>query len=557
MSNFWHKSYPKGVRTSIDVSEYCSVMELIEYSFGTFPDAPAFTNMGTTIDYKRIELLSRKFACFLLEDLALKKGDRVAIMMPNLLQYPICLFGILRAGLVVVNINPLYTARELKEQLIDSEAETIIVVENSAHLLQSVISDTSIKNVITTEVGDFLKRPKSYLVNFMVKNVMKMVPRWHINGAWSLREIVTSKVQSDICFPQIYRSDLALLQYTGGTTGRTKGAELTHGNLIANILQVREWAGAVLKEGAETIVTAIPLYHIFSLTVNCFLVSSIGGHNLLITNPRDRRGFIRELMRYKFTKFTGVNTLFKALVDSPKFAKVDFSGLNFTMAGGMSLDRSVSKKWREITGSPLIEGYGLSESSPVVCISPVALKDYNGYVGLPIPSTGLKIIDKDGEHLDCGLIGEICISGPQLMQGYWKKPKETAEAMTSDGYFKTGDLGYITKEGYVKLVDRKKDLIIVSGFNVYPSEIEAVISDHPLVKEVAAVGVRDEKRGEVVKIFVVRENDTLSKDDLKMFCRQRLTAYKVPKQIEFYSELPKSNVGKVLRRKLKKEEVFA
>lgn len=551
MTKIWHKHYDSGVPTEINPNEYSSINDVLEMAFNKYKTRPAFHNMGTTISYKDLELQSRKFASFLQNDLRLQKGDRVAIMMPNILQYPIALFGILRAGMVAVNVNPLYTARELEHQLKDSEARAIVIFANSASVLEKIIDNTSVKDVILTEIGDLLKFPKNHIVNFVIKNVKKMVPPFNLPKSISFKACLEGADPEKFKRPDVKHADHAFLQYTGGTTGVAKGAILTHKNIVSNMIQARSWIKNVANEGGEIIITPLPLYHIFSLTANCFIFSSIGALNVLITNPRDIPGFIKELHKWKFTAITGVNTLFNGLLNNPEFAKIDFSSLKLTLGGGMAVQKVVADRWRQVTGRPLIEAYGLTETSPAACINPMTLKEYNGFIGLPIPSTDVEIKDDNGKSLALGEIGEICIKGPQIMDGYWKRPEETAKVMTSDGFFKTGDLGFMTEEGFVKIVDRKKDMILVSGFNVYPNELEDVICQHPKILECAAIGIPDEKSGEAVKIFVVKKDESLSEDEVLKFCRENLTSYKVPRQVEFRKELPKSNVGKILRKDLR------
>lgn len=551
MTKIWHKAYDAGIPYEINPNEYSSINELLEVGFTKFKENPAFHNMGTTLSYGEIDNLSRKFASYLQNDLGLKKGDRVAIMMPNILQYPVALFGILRAGMVAVNVNPLYTARELEHQLKDAQVSAIVIFANSAHVLEKIVKNTPVKHVIVTQIGDFLKFPKNYIVNFVIKKVKKMVPDFSLPGMLDFRECVMSGNPDKFKKPEVNLEDTAFLQYTGGTTGVAKGAILTHKNIVANMIQARAWIKNFITDGQEIIITPLPLYHIFSLTANCFIFGSIGALNVLITNPRDIPGFIKELHKFKFTAFTGVNTLFNGLLNNPEFKKVDFSSLKLTLGGGMAVQKTVAERWKQVTGRPLIEAYGLTETSPAACINPMTLKEYNGYIGLPIPSTDVEIKDDNGKTLPIGEIGEICIKGPQVMAGYYNRADETAKVMTADGFFKTGDLGYMTEEGYFKIVDRKKDMILVSGFNVYPNELEDVIVQHPKVLECAAIGVADEKSGEVVKIFVVKKDESLTQDELMKFCRENLTSYKVPKAIEFRQELPKSNVGKILRKDLR------
>lgn len=551
MTKIWHKAYDSGIPHEINPEEYSSINEMLEIGFKKYAKLPAFHNMGTTLSYEEIERLSRKFASYLQNDLRLQKGDRVALMMPNILQYPVALFGVLRAGMIAVNVNPLYTARELEHQLKDADVSAIVMFANSAHVLEKVLDHTPVKHVIVTQIGDFLKFPKNYIVNFVIKNVKKMVPPFSLPNMLDFKSCVESGDETKYNKPVIKPSDIAFLQYTGGTTGVAKGAILTHRNIVANMVQARAWIKNYITEGKEIIITPLPLYHIFSLTANCFIFNSIGALNVLITNPRDIPGFVKELSKWKFTAFTGVNTLFNGLLNNEDFKKLDFSSLRLTLGGGMAVQKSVAERWKQVTGKPLIEAYGLTETSPAACINPMTLKDYNGYIGLPIPSTEVEIKDDDNKTIAVGEIGEICIKGPQVMAGYYNRPEETAKVMTSDGFFKTGDLGYMTEEGFVKIVDRKKDMILVSGFNVYPNELEDVIVHHPKVLECAAIGIPDEKSGEVVKLFVVKKDESLTQEELMKYCREHLTSYKVPKQIEFRQELPKSNVGKILRKDLR------
>lgn len=551
MTKIWHKAYDTGVPFEINPQEYASINELLEVSFKKFDTHPAFHCMGTTLSYSEIELLSRKFASYLMNDLKLKKGDRVALMMPNILQYPIALFGVLRAGLVAVNVNPLYTARELEHQLKDSGAQAIVLFANSAHVLEKIIGNTSVKHVMVTEIGDFLRFPKNYIVNFVIKKVKKMVPDFSLPNKLNFKECVLKGDANTFKKPEVNSNDTAFLQYTGGTTGVAKGAILTHKNIVANMVQARAWIKNFIADGKEIIITPLPLYHIFSLTANCFVFSSVGALNILITNPRDIPGFVKELSKWKFTAFTGVNTLFNGLLNNEEFKKLDFSSLKLTLGGGMAVQKAVAERWRQVTGHPLIEAYGLTETSPAACINPMTLKEYNGFIGVPIPSTDVEIKDDNGKTVPIGEIGELCIRGPQVMSGYYNRPDETEKVMTNDGFFKTGDLGFMTEQGFVKIVDRKKDMILVSGFNVYPNELEDVIVGHPKVLECAAIGMPDEKSGEVVKIFVVKKDESLTSEELMKFCRENLTSYKIPKAIEFRKELPKSNVGKILRKDLR------
>ncbi len=552
MNHPWFKHYEQGVPHEIDLNKYKSIVEVIEESFKKFPDHDAFYCMGKTFTYEEMDLLSRKFASHLQNNLNLQKGDRVALMMPNILQYPIALFGILRAGMVAVNVNPLYTQRELEHQLKDSNAKAIIIFENSASILQEALPNTNIEHVMVTAIGDFLNFPKNLLVNFVIRNVKKMVPAWNIGIAKSFKSELFNANPDQYKPVELNHEDIAFLQYTGGTTGVSKGAILTHGNIVANILQAGEWIDKQIdKDASEIIITPLPLYHIFSLTANLFIFSSIGALNVLITNPRDIPGFVKELKNFKFTAFTGVNTLFNALLDNEEFHNIDFSALKLTLGGGMAVQKAVAERWKEVTKKPLIEAYGLTETSPAACINPLNQQDYNGKIGVPISSTICTIKDDEGNDLNTGDVGEICIKGPQVMQGYWQRPEETAKCMTSDGYFRTGDIGYMDEEGYFQIVDRKKDMILVSGFNVFPNEVEEVLVTHPKVFEAAVVGVPDDKSGEAVKAFIVKKDDTLTEDEIKSFCREELTGYKIPRHYEFRADLPKSNVGKILRKDLR------
>jgi long-chain acyl-CoA synthetase len=551
VEKIWLKSYPPGVPAEIDVNEFSSVADIAEKSCERFRRLPAFSNMGVTLSYDDVDRQSSQFAAYLQQVLKLDRGERVAIMMPNLLQYPVALFGTLRAGLTVVNTNPLYTARELEHQLNDSGARVIVILENFAHTLQQVLSRTQIKTVITTQIGDLLPFPKSLLVNLVVKHLKKMVPAWEIPSTITFKRALELGAGEQLQPMELNHEDVAFLQYTGGTTGVAKGAVLTHGNMVANLQQASAWLKPVCKEGAEKIITALPLYHIFSLTANGLTFMKYGGENVLITNPRDFAGFVKELSKVKFTAITGVNTLFNALLNTAGFDKLDFSSLHLTLGGGMAVQEAVAKRWRNVTKVPLIEAYGLTETSPAACINPLDLKDYNHSIGLPVPSTEVCYRDDEGKDVAQGEVGELCIRGPQVMRGYWNRPDETDKVLDSQGWLRTGDMGYMDPQGFCFIVDRKKDMILVSGFNVYPNEIEDVVAQHEGVLEVAAVGVNDERCGEVVKIVVVRKNPELTESDLISYCKERLTGYKVPKKVEFRDELPKTNVGKILRRALR------
>ena len=555
MEKVWLKEYPPGVPAEIDLSEFASLKDILEKSCRRFAESPAYSNMGVTLPYREVDRLSRDFGAYL-QGLGLGKGERVAIMMPNVLQYPIALFGALRAGLIVVNVNPLYTPRELEHQLKDSGATTIVIVENFAHTLQEVLDQTPVKTVIMTQLGDLFPFLKRMLVNFVVKRVKKLVPAWSIPGAIPFRQALSEGAARTLMDVPLNHDDLAFLQYTGGTTGVAKGAMLSHGNLVANLQQASAWLSSGFKLGEETAIAPLPLYHVFSLTVNGLAFMKTGVHNILITNPRDMPGFVKELGKVRFTAMIGVNTLYNGLLHAPGFDRLDFSALKLSGAGGMAVQRAVAENWRRVTGTPLIEGYGLTETSPLATCNPLTLPEYNGSIGLPLPSTELSIRDDDNRELGIGQdqVGEICIRGPQVMRGYWQRPDETAKVMTEDGYLRTGDIGYVDERGYVRIVDRKKDMILVSGFNVYPNEIEDVVVHHSGVLEAAAVGVPDEKTGEAVKLVVVKKDPALTAEALIEHCRQHLTAYKVPRRVEFRTELPKSNVGKILRRLLREEQ---
>jgi long-chain acyl-CoA synthetase len=551
MEKVWLKSYPPGVPAEIDVDAFRSIGDMFEQSCQRFGDRTAYVNMGKSISYREMETASAHFGAYLQHELKLPRGARVALMMPNLLQYPVAMYGVLRAGYTVVNCNPLYTSRELEHQLKDSGAEVIVIVDNFAHTLQHALPKTDIKHVVVTRLGDMLGGVKGTLVNLVVKYVKKMVPAWSIPGHTRFNDVLAAGAGHALDPVDVGHEDIAYLQYTGGTTGVAKGAVLTHRNVIANLQQAHAWIKPFLSEGAETIITALPLYHIFSLTANCLTFFKIGAVNVLITNPRDIPGFVKELGKVKFTAITGVNTLFNALLHHPDFAKLDFSPLHITLGGGMAVQQAVAEKWREVTGKPLVEAYGLTETSPAVCINPLDLKEFNHSIGLPISSTDISIRNDDGKEVALGQPGELCVKGPQVMRGYWHRDEETTKAMTADGYLRTGDVATVDAEGFVRIVDRKKDMILVSGFNVYPNEVEDVVAAHPGVLEVAAVGVPSEHSGEAVKVFVVRKDPALTKEALIHFCRENLTGYKVPHLVEFREELPKTNVGKILRRALR------
>ena len=547
----WLAQYPAGVPAQIDVDEYPSIVSVLERAIASYHDRPAFANLGKVLTYADIDRLSARFAAYLLGELKLKKGDRVAIMMPNCLQYPLATFGILRAGLTVVNVNPMYTPRELRHQLIDSGANAIVVLDNFGSTVQEVIADTPLKQVITTGLGDMLPFPKGAIVNFVLKHVKKMVPDYDIPGAIRFRDALILGQLQKLPPVAIDPEDIAFLQYTGGTTGVAKGAMLTHRNLVANMQQAAAWVRSNVKLGEEIMITALPLYHIFSLTANGLVFMKFGALNYLITNPRDMAGFVRELSKIPFTAITGVNTLFNGLLNTPGFDKVDFSHLRLTLGGGMAVQRAVAERWKQVTGCTLVEAYGLTETSPAACINPMDLAEYNGAIGLPVPSTDACLKDEDGRLVPVGEVGELCIKGPQVMRGYWHRPEETANVIDGDGWLHTGDMARMDEKGFFYIVDRKKDMILVSGFNVYPNEVEDVIALMPGVLEVAAVGVPDEKSGEAVKVVIVRKDPLLTAEQVKAHARENLTGYKHPKYVEFRTELPKTNVGKILRRELR------
>jgi len=552
VEKIWIKNYPKGVPAEIDVNEYASVRDLFEESAAKYATRPSFTCMGKSISFGELDTLSAAFGAWL-QGLGCKKGARIALMMPNVLQYPICLFGTLRAGCTVVNVNPLYTARELEHQLKDSGAEVLVCVENFAHIVAEVIGHTKVRQVVVTSIGELLGL-KGILVDFVLRHVKKMVPKFSLPGSIRLSDALADGRRRSLERIALGHEDIAFLQYTGGTTGVAKGAMLVNRNIVANMLQARSWVAPMLDANRrEVIITPLPLYHIFSLTANCLVFMSVGGENVLIPNPRDIPGFVKEMAKFRFTALTGVNTLFNALVNNADFAKLDFSSLRITLGGGMAVQEAVALKWKQVTGHPLIEAYGLTETSPAVTINPLDLPAYNGSIGLPIPSTELTLRDDAGNDVPLGQPGEICVRGPQVMAGYWQRPDETAKVMDKDGWFATGDIGVMDDRGFVRIVDRKKDMILVSGFNVYPNEIEGVLAGHPGILECAAIGVPDKKSGEAVKLFIVKKDPSLTAEAVMQFCRENLTGYKVPRDIEFRTDLPKSNVGKILRRELRDE----
>ena len=549
----WLDNYPSGVAAAIDVGEYPSIIAVLDRANADYRDRPAFSNFGKALTFADVDRLSRQFAAYLLGELQLKKGDRVAIMLPNCLQYPVAIFGVLRAGLTVVNVNPMYTARELRHQLEDSGAKAILVLDNFGDTVQEVLDHLPGVRAITSGLGDMLGFPKGSIVNFVLKYVKKMVPDYRIEGAVRFRDALTLGQMHPLPEVAIGHDDIAFLQYTGGTTGVAKGAMLTHANMIANMQQVGAWITTQLERGNEVAIAALPLYHIFSLTACAMVFMRIGAHVVLVTNPRDMPEFVKILKSVPFSILPGVNTLFNGLLNTPGFEQLDFSHLKVTLGGGMAVQRAVAEKWKQVTGCTLAEAYGLTETSPGVCINPLDLKDYNGSIGLPLPSTDVCVKDDAGKVLATGEIGELCVKGPQVMKGYWQRPEETAKVIDGDGWLHTGDMARMDERGYFYIVDRKKDMILVSGFNVYPNEIEDVVAMMPGVLEVAAIGVPDDKSGEAVKVFIVRKDAALTADQVKAFCRENLTGYKLPRYIEFRDSLPKSNVGKILRKELRAE----
>jgi long-chain acyl-CoA synthetase len=554
VEKIWLKSYPKGVPPEVDVNQYRSLVQVFDEASTRFADRRAYTCMGKSITFGELDALSAAFGAFL-QSKGLTKGSRVALMMPNVLQYPICLFGVLRAGCTVVNVNPLYTPRELEHQLKDSGAETIVVLENFAHVLQEVISATPVRNVIVTSLGEMLGL-KGLLVNFVVRHVKKLVPPYVLPGAVTFSKAMTDGKGRTLQKVPLDHDDIAFLQYTGGTTGVAKGAMLLHRNIVANLLQARAWLQPFLRmDGPQhVIITALPLYHIFSLTANCLVFMTLGAENILIPNPRDMPGFVAELKKHQFTAITGVNTLFNGLLNTPGFAGIDFSNLQITLGGGAAVQQAVAERWKQVTKVTLVEAYGLTETSPAAIINPLDLREYNGCIGLPISSTDVQLRDDAGNEVGLGVPGEICVKGPQVMAGYWNRPDETAKVIDKDGWLATGDVGVVDERGFFKIVDRKKDMVLVSGFNVYPNEIEAVVAMLPGVLECAVIGVADDKTGEAVKVCIVKKDPNLTEAEVLAHCRAHLTGYKIPRYVAFRTELPKTNVGKILRRELREQE---
>jgi long-chain acyl-CoA synthetase len=543
----WLKSYPPGVPATINAARFSSIKDLFNQSCQKYANEAAFSCMGKTITFAELDRLTRAFAGYLQGEMKLQQGDRVAVMMPNILQYPVAIFGILRAGLTVVNVNPLYTPRELEHQLKDSGAKVVVILENFASTLEQVIDKTDVKKVVTTQLGDLLGFPKSLLVNWVVKHKKKLVPAWSIPNAITLKAALSTGASAPYAPPKVAATDLAFLQYTGGTTGVSKGAMLMHSNILANLEQLSAWMGDTLREREEVVIQPLPLYHIFALTSSLIYMKH-GCEMVLIPNPRDMNAFVKELAAHRWTVLTGVNTLFNGLVNNEQFASLDFSAVKLCLGGGMAVQRAVAEKWKKVTGKPLVEAYGLTETSPGACVNRLDLVDYSGTIGLPLPSTVITIRDDNETILGIGQTGEICIAGPQVMKGYWQRPDETEKVTTKDGAFKTGDIGVMDENGYVKIVDRKKDMILVSGFNVYPNEVEDVVAACPGVLEVCAVAAPDEKSGEIVRVAIVKKDPALTKEMVLDYCKANLTGYKLPKIVEFWDELPKTNVGKVLRR---------
>jgi len=554
MKRIWLKSYPEGVPSEIDPEAYRSLGEFFAASVDRFRDRAAFVSLGRTMSFGELDRLSAAFAGYLSKNAWLQPGARVALMMPNLLQYPVALLGALRAGLIVVNCNPLYSPRELHHQLADSGAEAIVVIENFAQTLEKAIAGTNVRVVVVTGAGDLLGAARGFIANVALRHVRRAVPPWRLPQAVRFKRALGLGGSQSVALPPVAPEDVAFLQYTGGTTGTPKGAMLTHRNMIANLQQTHAYFASALGMGAETFVTALPLYHVFALTVNCFVPLMIGANNLLIPNPRDLKAFVKAMRRTPFSVITGVNTLFNMLLNDDEFVRLDFSRLHLAIAGGMAVQRAVAERWKQVTGKPLIEGYGLTETSPIAACNPPTIAEYTGTIGLPMPSTEVSIRDPEGRELTLGEAGELCIKGPQVMAGYWQKAEETAKVMTEDGYLRTGDIARIDERGYLAIVDRQKDMIIVSGFNVYPNEVEDVVMTHPGVQEVAAVGAPDSRSGEAVTIVVVRKDQALTEGELIAYCRERLTGYKIPRRVEFRDTLPHTAVGKILRRELRETQ---
>ena len=554
MKKFWTKKYPAGVDDKLSLNNYSSFVDLFNEGFNKFSDQIAFENMGKSISYKELDTLTQHFSNFLIHELNLKKGDRIAIQSPNVLQYPVALFGAIRSGIIVVNTNPLYTPDEMKHQFQDSGCKAILILSNFAHNLEKIIDETKIEHVIVSDMGDMLGPVKGTIVNFVVKYIKKMVPSYSLKSHHTFKNALAKGKKYEYNQVEIQPNDIAFLQYTGGTTGVSKGAMLSHKNVISNVIQVSAWMDILLEERKEIVITALPLYHIFALVCNALVMFKYGARNILITNPRDMDGFVIELSKYKFSIITGVNTLFNGLLNNTNFHKLDFSKLKVAFGGGMAVQDVVANKWKSVTGCPLVEGYGLTETSPVVTINPLDGTNKIGTIGLPLPNTDIKFVDDKNKEVPKGDRGEICVHGPQVMEGYWKRKSDTDEII-KDGWLYTGDIGVIDNDGFIKIVDRKKEMVLVSGFNVFPNEVEHVISSHPKVLEVGVIGVPDKKTTEAVKAVIVKKDDSLTEDEIKSFCKEKLTNYKCPKHISFSDELPKSNVGKILRRIIKEKDL--
>ena len=551
MERFWLDSYPEGVPHDIDSSEYASVVDFFNNTCEKFPDKPGYSNFGKTLTYSQVDKLSQQFAAYLQNDLEMKKGERLGIMLPNVLQYPIALFGAMRAGIVVVNIDPLYTVRELTHQINDSGADAILFLENFGDVVEKTLPQTSLKHVISTRLGDCLDFPKSLIINFVLKHVKKVIPSYQIANAVSFRDVLKIGQQSTCVDAELNHDDIVFLQYTGGTTGVSKGAILTHGNIVANMLQANVWISSDFIHGQDKAITALPAYHIFCMTANMLTMMSMGIENILITNPRDFEGFVKILQKTEFNIIIGVNTLFRKLLNTPGFGAIEFKDIKLSFAGGMAVTKDVAHEWEQATNSVVVEAYGLTETSPAVCINPLDITEFTGSIGIPISSTYVQIKDDQGVDVGINAPGELCVKGPQVTQGYWNRADANAESFTEDGYFRTGDYAQIDEKGYVRILDRKKNMILVSGFNVFPNEIEDVVCQHPDIVEAAAIGIEDDDAGEVVKLFVVKSSPTLSADDVKTFCKEQLTGYKRPKVVEFIDEIPKTNVGKISHKDLR------
>ncbi|HWU43770.1 MAG TPA: AMP-binding protein [Bdellovibrio sp.] len=551
MEKIWLKHYPVGIAPEIDLNSYQSLTDIYDESIRKFGEKKAFTNMGVTLTFSQLDEKVAQFASFLQNELKLKKGDRIALQMPNVLQFPIVVFAALRSGLVIVNTNPLYTPKEMRHQFKDSGAKAIVILANFAAHLEEIIKDTNIESVVVTELADLFPAPKRILVNSVVKYIKKMVPSYNLPQAYTFRQALELGAMRPMQKVATTHQDLAFLQYTGGTTGVAKGAMLTHRNVLANMLQIRAWMSPKLVEGEEVAIAALPLYHIFALALNCLALLKMGAENVLITNPKDISGFIKDLKKLHFTVMSGVNTLFNALMHNPEFVTVDFKKVKISVGGAMTLQKAVAEKWMELTKSVIVEGYGLTEASPVVSCNPIDGSDKVGTIGLPVPSTDVKLVDDDGKEVAHGEAGELCCKGPQVMKGYWNRPDETALVLNAEGWLRTGDIATVDDQGFFKIVDRKKDMILVSGFNVYPNEVEEAIASHPGVMEVAAIGVPDEHSGEIVKLVVVKKDPNLTAEEVIAYAKKSLTNYKVPRLVEFRTELPKTNVGKILRRALR------